>query len=73
MLVKNIKISVIIFLHSFNWHNIAAPFSVQYLGCSLVGKSTATIKLVDYPVVDKTPALTDVLYTGQLYSSGSGL
>jgi len=28
--------------------------------------TTGKIKFVDWPVVERTPALTDVLYTGQL-------
>ena len=47
---------------SSSWHNKAVPLSVQKSGwCDLVGRSTGRMKLVLCPVVDKTPALFDVL------------
>ena len=60
--------------HSFNYDIKAAPLNVQKSGFSyndgislknkLNNKKLKTIartKLVDYPVVDKTPARTEVL------------
>lgn len=47
---------------SSNWLNKAVPLKVQNSGGKcLVGKSTGRIKFVLWPVVDKTPALFDVL------------
>ena len=36
-----------------------------------MGKPTQTTKFVDWPVVDKIPARTLVLYSGHWYSFGS--
>lgn len=41
------------------------PFKTQYSGGTLVGKDTATTKLVEMPVVDRVPRRAEVLYTGQ--------
>jgi hypothetical protein len=40
---------------------MAAALKVHTLGASLVASSTAIMKFVDYPVVERTPARTDVL------------
>lgn len=50
--------------------SMAAPLSVQCSGgYSLMSIGTATLKMkfVDWPVVERTPALAEVLYTGQRY------
>ena len=45
-----------------SWHNKAVPLKVQKSGgWTLLYKFTGKIKLVDWPVVERTPALTDVL------------
>ena len=49
--------------------SIAVPLRDQ---CSWIpgfpiGMSIAKMKLVDWPVVESVPALTEVLYTGHLY------
>jgi len=48
---------------SFSIDSNAVPLIVQCSGgsTSVQGKSTAKIKFVLYPVVESTPALTDVL------------
>lgn len=53
----------------------AVPLNVQCSGDSFSehGMSIAKIKLVDYPVVESIPALTEVLYTGHLYVSFSSI
>jgi hypothetical protein len=50
-------------LQSFNMVNRAVPLSDQcdYLPGLSIGISTANMKFVDYPVVDKVPARTEVL------------
>lgn len=50
---------------SSSWQNKAVPLSAQCLGSFLEGTSTMMMKLVEWPVVDKVPALSVVLYNGQ--------
>ena len=50
---------------SVRLHNAATPYNTQVSGGTSVGNSIATTKLVDIPVVERTPFLSDVLYTGQ--------
>jgi hypothetical protein len=48
--------------HVSSWDKRAVPFKVQDSDFSFFeGKSTESIKLVDCPVVERTPALTEVL------------
>lgn len=49
------------FLQSSNWQSNAVPLNVQKSGVIFVGKSTGKIKFVLCPVVERTPALFDVL------------
>lgn len=49
-------------------HNSAAPIRTQCSAGIAVGSSTATTKLVDWPVVESTPARALVLYSGHSYT-----
>ena len=49
------------FYQSSNWQSNAVPLKVQKSGAIFVGKSTARIKFVLWPVVESTPALFEVL------------
>lgn len=48
---------------------MATPLLIQWSGSTLGanGKNTINTKFVEWPVVDKVPLLSDVLYTGHSY------
>lgn len=56
-----LKFTIYKFNQSSNWHKRAVPLKVQKSGGIFEGKSTGRMKFVLCPVVDKTPALLDVL------------
>lgn len=45
---------------------MAAPWRINCRTGMFVRNSTATTKLVDTPVVESSPLLSDVLYVGQM-------
>lgn len=51
---------------SSNWQNIAVPLKTQCLGDNNEGTSKLIMKLVEWPVVDRVPALSVVLKTGHI-------
>ena len=49
-----------------NWHNNATPRTIQCSSGLSLGINMAMTKLVEWPVVDNTPRLSLVLYTGEV-------
>ena len=68
MIIKSNPVFEVLASQSLSIVRIAVPLKVQCSGVSFSeqGKSIARIKLVDCPVVESIPALTEVLYTGHL-------
>ena len=50
-----------------NWQSKATPLDTQWLSGLLLGILMAITKFEEWPVVDKTPLLSNVLYTGEVY------
>jgi len=46
---------------------MATPRMIQWLAGFTVGNNMAIIKFEECPVVESTPRLSDVLYTGHVY------
>ena len=63
-----IIIIIIIIGHVYilDMQSMAVPLLIQWSCVCVVGIGNATTKLVECPVVDRVPALIDVLYKGQL-------
>jgi hypothetical protein len=53
--------------YSESWQTMATPRIIQWLAGFTVGKNMAITKFVECPVVEITPRLSDVLYTGHVY------
>lgn len=47
---------------------MATPRMIQCSGGRFIGNNMAITKLVEWPVVDSIPRLSEVLYTGHVYT-----
>lgn len=66
-IVSKINRNIKFLLQSSNWHKQAVPRLIQCEGCVNEFISINMTKLVEWPVVDRTPFLALVLYTGHSY------